>query len=117
MHRQGSSLKPGKFQQGFAHRVCGYNSHMHWTSQSGERQGALRECFRGGYVLDLSSGMEAVRKPARIFERYWTESVAFFLHEYDLPAKALCDKSGNLNGAFTRRAVDHSYKFAVQDIS
>jgi hypothetical protein len=86
VYRRGGSIKAGKFEQGFARRLGSFNAHLHWPNAGGELKWALQVCYREGYVLNLSKAAEALQKPARIFERYWTESIGIFLREHELLA-------------------------------
>jgi len=86
VHRRGASFKPGKFEQGFAARMNNYNAQLHRAPTDGSREWVFGKCIAAGYLLDLSELVQLVCAPARIFERYWTESVNVFLEENELLA-------------------------------
>ncbi len=86
IHQAGASLKPGKFEQGLAVRLKNYHDHLHWTETDGTKSWVFTRCFRRGFVFDLSNRRLGLPSTARVFERYWTESVNIFLQEHKLLA-------------------------------
>ncbi len=86
VHRDGLSIKPGKFEQGFAVRVADYIKHLHRERLNNVPVPVFGESFVFGYWLDLSSLAQSVPAPARVFERYWTEAVGTFLIAHGLLA-------------------------------
>jgi hypothetical protein len=78
IHRRGASLKPGKFENGFLERLSNYQSHLHWVAADGSVDLVFARCFRRGFVLDLSNCDIGLPSAARVFERYWVDSIYQF---------------------------------------
>jgi hypothetical protein len=79
IRQRGSSLKPGKFEQGFATRIANYCAHLHHVTE-GVPRFVFSKTFAGGFLLDLSRCADR-GATARVFELYWIEGVNAFIHE------------------------------------
>jgi hypothetical protein len=103
IYPRGMSIKPGKFEKGFAVRVGNYHKHLHRERRRNVPISVLGECFVRGYWLDLSAVAPWVRSPARVFERYWTEAVNAFLAANELLAKPPVKQLARAEWRYLRR--------------
>ncbi|WP_437974429.1 hypothetical protein WMF11_38985 [Sorangium sp. So ce295] len=79
IHAAGASLKPGKFEGGLVRRMAEYQAHLHWVDTLGRQNWVFTQCFRFGILLDLSQCDLGLPSSARVFERYWIDSVNQFI--------------------------------------
>lgn len=82
IRQRGSSLKPGKFEQGFATRIANYCAHLHHAAD-GIPRFVFSQVFAGGFLFDLSAHNDR-GATARVFEPYWLEGVNDFIREENL---------------------------------
>lgn len=88
IHEEGLSIKPGKFEKGFSVRLENYYDHLHRVRRRNSPVPVLAESLLSGFCLDLSGVAGTIPRPARVFERYWTEAVNAFLEANGLLAEA-----------------------------
>jgi hypothetical protein len=86
------TVKSGKFEKNFLHRMKGYYEHLHHSSnpEFSVYQNILKLC----YCLDLTT---MVRKnyfnPAAVYEQYWNRSIFNYLSENNLLASSQNNRS------------------------
>ena len=82
----GASVKPGKFENGLIARARNHRDHLRRDEVDGDVTLVFSDSLALALVLDLTPLSIGLDSPARVFERFWTESIDLFLRKRGLLA-------------------------------